>query len=305
MATKGLILALGSLFLLAGGSRISVRSQLDSSSGSGTQIGPKGETWEINTKYGCLQKWQTAGLGSEAKFVDKFCLVKVDELASTTNVQLKDISICDSSAGKMKVCPLKGEAAERRLSYSSKASVPKACFRVSDDSAERDLIEAALDGKACEEAMKLPAEQQMFLPKLTTTVTTTTTMTTTMTEEKQAKIVEDFFAEPEADIVIEAKALFTDPTKGFAWNYKDMAYKCCTSTARKPTKLQDLNAEGLPSERSFGELSGCGRMFGDTYHNGLKGYKEAAPSCPVPASLLKEITGEGYESIKSFLEGSD
>jgi len=303
MASQGLIFALAGLSLLADGARISVRSQVDSSSGSATQIGPEGETWEKGTKYVCMQKWQNPGWSTEGKFVDKFCLANYEEAKSTENFQpAKDMSSCYSSnAGKIRVCPLKGDAPERRVSYSSRAIVPLSCFRVSDVSETYSVVEVALDEEDCGGAMELPAEQQQILPKLTTTTTTTVTTTTT-TEEEKVEIIENHFDEPEADIEIECKALFTDGVEDFTWNYGKAAFKCCTSSAGKGTKLQDMNAEELPSARSFGSLSGCGRMFGDTYHNGLKGYRGAAPSCIVPASVLKKITGDEFETIKAALE---
>jgi hypothetical protein len=173
---------------------------------------------------------------------------------------------------------------------------------VSDVSESYSAVEVALDEEACEEAMKLPAEQQVILPKLTTTTTTTVTTTTT-TEEEQAEIIEDHFVEAEVDVEIECKALFIDETEDFTWNYGEAAFKCCTSTAGKGTKLQDMNADELPSVRTLGTPSGCGRMFGDTYHNGLRGYKGADPSCLVSTSVLKEIAGDDFEALKAFLEG--
>merc|ERR1719198_1481414 len=50
--------------------------------------------------------------------------------------------------------------------------------------------------------------------------------------------------------------------------------------------------EELPSARSYGSKTGCGRMFGDTYHNGLKSHKGSDPTCPLPASLLADMTFE-------------
>jgi len=298
--------ALAGLSLLADGARISVRSQVDSSSGSVTEIGPEGETWEKGTKYVCMQKWQNPSWSSsEGKFVDKFCLAKYEEAKSTEKFQTaEDMSSCYSSnAGKMRVCPFKGEGVERRVSYSSRVTVPMSCFRVSDVSEGYSAVEVALDEEPCGAAANLPAEQQTILPKLTTTTTTTVTTTTTTTEEEQVEIIEDHFAEPEADVEIECKALFTDPAEDFTWNYGDAAFKCCTSTAGKGTQLQDMNAEELPSARILGKASGCGRMFGDTYHNGLRGYNGAALSCLVPTSVLKKITGDDFEALKAFLEG--
>lgn len=301
--------ALAGLSLLADGARISVRSQVDSSSGSVTEIGPEGETWEKGTKYVCMQKWQTPGWpSSEGKFVDKFCLAKYAEAMSTKKFQkfqtAKDMSSCYSSnAGKMRVCPFKGEASERRVSYSSRVTVPMSCFRVSDVSEGYSAVEVALDEKRCEAAANLPAEDQSILPKLTTTTTTTVTTTTTTTEEEQVEIIEDHLAEPKPDVEIECKALFTDEAEDFTWNYGKAAFKCCTSTAGKGTQLQDMHADELPSARNFGiRSSGCGRMFGDTYHNGLRGYKQNPPSCLVPTSVLKKITGDDFNAFMDFLK---
>lgn len=297
--------ALAGLSLLADGARISVRSQVDSSSGSVKEIGPEEETWETGTKYVCMQKWQNPGwASSEGKFVDRFCLAKYEEAKKAANFQAaQDMSRCySSSSGKIRVCPFKGEGAERRVSYSSRVAVPLSCFRVSDVSEGYRAVEVALDEDACGAAANLPAEQQGIQPKLTTTTTTTVTTTTTTTVEEQVEIIEDHFAEPEADVEIECKALFTDEAEDFTWNYGEAAFKCCTSSQGKGTRLQDMNADELPSARSFGTPSGCGRMFGDTYHNGLKRYKGADPSCLVPTSVLKKITGDDFDNIKAFLE---
>jgi|Transcript_119822 hypothetical protein len=304
MASQGLMFALAGLSLLADGARISVRSQVDSSSGSVKEIGPEEETWETGTKYVCMQKWQNPGwASSEGKFVDRFCLAKYEEAKKAANFQAaQDMSRCySSSSGKIRVCPFKGEGAERRVSYSSRVAVPLSCFRVSDVSGY-SAVEVALDEDACGAAANLPAEQQGIQPKLTTTTTTTVTTTTTTTVEEQVEIIEDHFAEPEADVEIECKALFTDEAEDFTWNYGEAAFKCCTSSQGKGTRLQDMNADELPSARSFGTPSGCGRMFGDTYHNGLKRYKGADPSCLVPTSVLKKITGDDFDNIKAFLE---
>jgi hypothetical protein len=316
MAKRDLAPAVVCFFLLADGARINIKSRIQSNLESGAQIGPEGETWEKNIKYVCMRKWEPPNVGllggwifgfgsSEAKFVDQYCLVKYDEAALTANFQTaKDMSSCASSSGKMYVCPLQGDAPERRLRYSSKVPVPKACFRESDDIAAHKVIEAAFDEIECDEAMKLLDEQLLnhMLPKTTTTTTSTTTTTTTTTiTTTSLEIIQDYFAKPDPEEIIECKALFTDMSLEFAWNFKGKAYKCCTSSAGKPTKLQDVLAE-KPSVRYFGRGSGCGRMFGNTYHNGLSEHNGAPRSCPVPASLLKQITGDEYETIRAKLE---
>jgi hypothetical protein len=175
---------------------------------------------------------------------------------------------------------------------------------VSDASETYSVIEVALDKEACEEAMELPAEQKIILAKLTTTTTTTVTTTTTTTEEEeQVEIKEEVLNENvSTDDVerMEAKHLFTSG-KDLLWEYHGKAIKCCVSTAGKPTELQDLNAEELPAARSMGTKTGCGYMFGDTYHNGLRGYKGSEPSCPLPVEDLMAITFDA----KALFTGED
>lgn len=301
MAVTSLTLSLANLLSLASGARISVRSQVDSNSGGKMQIGPEGEDWATNTKYVCMQKWQNPSLfSSEGSFVDKYCLAKYEEVESITpeHVQIaKDIATCDASKdGSMKVCALKGKAPERRLSFSTKTPISKACFRMSDVFKPYDVIEAALDETQCEEAAKAPVDSQVILPALTTTTTTTTTITTTTTTIEEEP-VDDNLVDPTE--VIEIKGLFS--SESMRWEYKGMLLKCCTSSVGKPTQLQDMNAESLPSERSFGTTTGCGRMFGDTYHDGLSGHDGAEPSCPVLAQQLMDLTGEDYAAVKSSI----
>lgn len=311
MSKRDLAFAVVGLFLLADGARIKITSQTHSNSEGGAHIGPEGETWEKNTKYVCMRKWKPPNAGwldgwifgfgsSQAKFVDQYCLAKYDEAESTANFQTaKDMSSCASSSAKMHVCPLQGDAPERRLRFSSKVPVPKACFRESDDIAAHKVIEAALDEIDCAETMKLPDKQLpiFMLPKLTTTTSTTTTTTITTTTTS-LEIIPDYFAKPDPEEIIECKALFIDET----WNFRGKVLSVAHQQRGKPTKLQDVLAKELPAVRYIGSRSGCGMMFGNTYHNGLSNYRGASPSCPVPASLLKQITADEYETIRATLE---
>jgi len=102
--------------------------------------------------------------------------------------------------------------------------------------------------------------------------------------------------------IIDIQALFSETmSESMRWVYKGRSFKCCTSSVGKATHLQDMNAESLPNARTFGKRTGCGRMFGDTYHNGLNQYDGAKPSCPVRAQLLLEITGDDYWRIRNKL----
>jgi|Transcript_60304 hypothetical protein len=124
------------------------------------------------------------------------------------------------------------------------------------------------------------------ISQTTTTTTTTTTVTTT------SSIEEAVLGEATEDVErMEAKHLFTSGSD-FLWEYHGKAIKCCVSSAGKPTKLQDLNAEELPAARSWGSRKGCGYMFGDTYHNGLRGHGGSEPTCPLPVEDLMAITFE-------------
>jgi hypothetical protein len=240
-----------------------------------------------------MQKWKSGVMSSS--YADSYCLAdyeKAKDVASAHFVVAETIEACagQKAPHTMKVCSLKGEAPEGRLSYSTKAPVAKSCFRTSSLEAEYELIEAAVDEEECTVEMGKSAEEQgVIKAKLTTTTTTTTT---TITEEQ---IVEDYF--PAADVevedeVIDAKALFTSGEE-LLWEYKGKEFKCCWSSAGKPTELQDMTVGELPAARSYGSATGCGHMFGDTYHNGPKRHS----TCPVLASVLKEIAGEDFEEI--------
>merc|ERR1719454_158337 len=68
--------------------------------------------------------------------------------------------------------------------------------------------------------------------------------------------------------------------------------KCCVSSAGRPTEMQDMNAEELPKARSMGDKTGCGYMFGDTYHNGLKPYKSRTETtCVATVAEIMEASG--------------
>jgi hypothetical protein len=189
------------------------------------------------------------------------------------------------------------------LSYSTKTLVAKSCFRFSSvKDVDFPVIEAAVDKDECAAAMSKPAEEQDVIKAKLTTTTTVTTTTTTTTEEQIAE-EEDLDVEAGFDameIIIEAKALFTSGEENI-WEYNGKEIKCCTSSSDSPTKLQDMTLKELPKARVFGSPTGCGAMFGDTYHNGPKRHDK----CPVLASVLKEITGEEFETIESSLEISD
>jgi hypothetical protein len=116
---------------------------------------------------------------------------------------------------------------------------------------------------------------------------------------------------------IQARSLF-NKTKEFFWEIdNERVYKCCESSAGKPTKIANMLAEEeeLPAARrigniDFGVTTGCGFMFGNTYHNGPKGHEQgffpsfvgflnrlipksqktkSEPTCVVPASKIVEI----------------
>mmetsp|Transcript_49640 Transcript_49640/g.77490 ORF Transcript_49640/g.77490 Transcript_49640/m.77490 type:complete len:312 (-) Transcript_49640:70-1005(-) len=289
-------------FMFAYGSRISVRSQLDASSASRARVGPEGEPWERNVKYVCMRKWQVGVMSSA--FADSFCLANYAKAQSSAHFETaKELTACESTkhAHMMKTCALKGEPADMRLSYSTKTHVAKSCFRFSSADVNVLLIEAALDESECiAEMRKSSGEQGVIKAKLTTTTTTTITSTTTGSDvhigEPEA-IDSDVLAGDDGMMIIEAKALFTSGEKKL-WEYNGKAIKCCVSSAGKPTQLQDINMEELPAARRFGRRTGCGYMFGDTYHNGPERYDK----CPVRASVLRKYRGGFRVNIDSLLE---
>jgi hypothetical protein len=92
--------------------------------------------------------------------------------------------------------------------------------------------------------------------------------------------------------------LFTEGEE-FLWNFEEKGIKCCVS-ATGPTKLQNLNAQNLPTCVPWPGRSrkGCGCMFGGDYHNGAK---QQPPTCPVSSQALMAITGPGakYSQISN------
>jgi hypothetical protein len=294
MAVFPLITFVVPLLLLAHGARISTRAQLDAHVGSETRVGPD---WAKGVKYACVQKYET----SKSKFVEKYCLANLDFALSIAEEHLQfseDMTKCQGTkdTAKMKLCALKGDTPEdKTISYSSKGYVAKSCFRYSlYPVIEHPVIEAAVDASECTPTM----EGQEILPVLVpeTIVPEVIPTPDTPTEKEEDEVVEvepaveDDVATEDVEELVEAKTLFTSG-EHFFWEYRGKAMKCCVSSAGKPTQLQDMNEE-LPSARSYGDKRGCGRMFGDTYHNGLKGHKGSDPTCPVPASLLADMTFE-------------
>lgn len=280
------------LLLLANGARISTRAQLDARSSSDTQVGPEDDPWQVGKKYACMRKWEDY----RSKYTDSYCLANLLEAKSIATEHQEfatDIKKCEGSlAGtwKMKLCALKGGAPEGRISYSTKTLVPKSCFRVSSVEAKYAVIEAAVNEDACTE-LEQAAEDQDILPMITTTTTTTTsTITTTTTTIEEEVILSENVSTDDVERM-EAKHLFT-AGNDFLWEYHGKAMKCCVSTAGKPVELQDLHAEELPAARSIGKKTGCGYMFGDTYHNGLRSYRGSEPTCPLPVEDLMAISFE-------------
>lgn len=296
MAGVSMSISFGLLFSLASSARIGQKPNADARSGFASRIGPDGEEWVKGKHFVCMQKYEQ----SAGKLLDSYCLANLETVLASKQGEdrvrfSRELATCESSKDefKLKLCALKGEAAEIRLSYSTKKHVSKACFRESTIEAKYPIIEAATDAQGCEAAMRKPTEAQFILPRLTTTTTTPEATTT----------IEELETREDHDEIIEAKALFVAGDQ-FLWEYKGKAFKCCVSSAGpsagKPIKIQDMNAE-LPAERTFGRATGCGYMFGNTYHNGVKGDL----GCPMPSSMLREITGEEFDEIKSSLQASD
>jgi hypothetical protein len=123
------------------------------------------------------------------------------------------------------------------------------------------------------------------------TTTTTEEATTTTTTEEEPEIDE----EAEKGKLVDALSLFTEGFWEIPMDGKKI--KCCVSSADGSTELQDLNAKTLPSKgsiRVMGSKTGCGYMFGDTYHNGLEPFGERKkPTCVV--SVAKVMTASGLE----------
>mmetsp|Transcript_105068 Transcript_105068/g.165789 ORF Transcript_105068/g.165789 Transcript_105068/m.165789 type:complete len:311 (-) Transcript_105068:218-1150(-) len=292
MAGISCVFTLGALSF-AYGARISTRLQLDGNSRSAARVGPDGEAWTVNTKYVCMQKWQTGGI-SAAGFVNSFCLVDY-ALAQSIVIDhfqaAKDLKECESARAShtMRTCALKGESPEGRLSWKTRAYIPKSCFRFSSEEAAFPLLEAAVGEHECTAAMSAAERDQGIIKArltTTTTTTTTTTATTTTTEEK---------VETERDLLetLEAVALFTSGDEKL-WAYNGKLVKCCVSSRGKLTKLQDMNANQLPAARSLGKSTGCGYMFGNTYHNGPK----RQGTCPVRTLFA---SSEDVAAIRSSL----
>merc|ERR1711971_175593 len=89
--------------------------------------------------------------------------------------------------------------------------------------------------------------------------------------------------------IVDALSLFTEADY---WVLGDKKIKCCVSSAGHPTQMQDLNAEVLPKARSMGDKTGCGYLFGDTYHNGLKPFgPRKEPTCIASVAEIMEASG--------------
>lgn len=114
------------------------------------------------------------------------------------------------------------------------------------------------------------------------------------------------------ECMFEAKELFTEGSL-MTWNHDDKSIKCCVSSAGKETLLQNMNAE-LPKSGLAGggrvKPSGCGFMFGESYHNGLKPYSKLIdmnsvsreePTCPVRIEKLLEVAGTNLEAFTELL----
>mmetsp|Transcript_105069 Transcript_105069/g.165792 ORF Transcript_105069/g.165792 Transcript_105069/m.165792 type:complete len:315 (-) Transcript_105069:218-1162(-) len=296
MAGISCVFTLGALSF-AYGARISTRLQLDGNSRSAARVGPDGEAWTVNTKYVCMQKWQSSGFSGQ--FVSSYCLVDYAKARGMAQDHFKvaaDLSLCDSTRKKhkMRTCALKGKAPAGRLSWKTRAYVPKSCFRLSSkgEAVAFPVLEAAVGEDECAAALSAREEEQgTFRPRLTTTTSTTTTTTTT--EDLDSLDEDDRFDRPIMSETIEAVSLFTSGEEKL-WEYRGKSIKCCTSTKGLPTKLQDMNANQLPAARSLGKSTGCGYMFGNTYHNGPK----RQGTCPVRTLFA---SSEDVAAIRSSL----
>jgi hypothetical protein len=97
---------------------------------------------------------------------------------------------------------------------------------------------------------------------------------------------------------VDIVSLFTKDNTYFEYQGKD--YKCCVSSRRdKEPKLQDMTQEPLPKERFVcSDRTGCGCMFGDTWHS-VK--HEQGYTCPVKLSYLSQMTGAATEELDALI----
>jgi len=356
-----LLLLLASGTRLAKGARISVKSQLSENDNSEArtteEVSPVGEPWKIETLYVCMQKYQSAGaFSSQGKYVDQFCLANLETALETARniIFVSDMTSCEApkERHRLKLCAMKGDKPEGRISYRKRTHVPKSCFRETNSESAYAVIETSVDEETCRKMMKTPHGKQGVLgipPTTTTTTTTTSTMTIASAEENEVADIEcncesgfigvvegrsctckkapcevvgsvgdgpDCSCMPglkgeiawhgskaDGECTAEIKHLFNDGQEHL-WQYGGKSIKCCISSrAGKPAFLQDMKADLLPSEGAFGRWSktGCGYMFGDTYHNGLKGHKGAYLTCPVPVTRIMDLLGKDFDEIKAFI----
>lgn len=106
--------------------------------------------------------------------------------------------------------------------------------------------------------------------------------------------------EPSGECIAEAKDLFVEGEEKY-WQYEGRSIKCCVSSQGKPTEIQNIDADDLPSKGALGRSSrlGCGYMFGATYHN--IGHKGADPTCKVPIADLMRASGATLDAVKTLL----
>lgn len=126
---------------------------------------------------------------------------------------------------------------------------------------------------------------QYPLDDLTTTTTTEETNTTTTTAL-------------DLDQDVEAGELFRNAfTNDQQATYRtgDREFKCCVSSRTGHTVVQDVTAAELPRARKVcRDATGCGCMFGNTYHS----YSHSGQSrCTVKLHYLEQVTGKPAEEL--------
>jgi len=143
-----------------------------SGNGSRARVGPDGEPWTKNTMFVCMQKW---AIGDN--YEDSFCLANYEKALSSARAHFQaaqDIARCEAGGEphRMKLCALKFEAPNARLSFPTMTLVAKACFRFSSTDTHFPFLEAAIDENECNLAMTASAQEQgVIKPKLSAAAT--------------------------------------------------------------------------------------------------------------------------------------
>jgi len=89
--------------------------------------------------------------------------------------------------------------------------------------------------------------------------------------------------------------------KELVWSHQGKLLKCCAMGGKPDsTKIQDLNGEipAVPTLLPTWNKKGCGAMFGNSYHNGPKQYKQ----CLVSVTHLEDVLGQTFEEIMELLD---